>query len=428
MGSKDVSMKKTLTNALDWEEWTDDALKAARRLGLEPEYLQGLNNNQNVVIGGNGTIPENRRQKFRDLTDAIFESVIGGAKAWLKRQPGYGALTGGQLTRLLREVGRYDRQTSAQQRMCKKQVEKMKFEDRSEPPDIGTFLGKVAEAMRRMPLVYSVDDAAAVEEDNMNVHLIPNLRKHFGRGFHSTIDGLQDQEPPPSYDNIVKTIEKKLERLVSEGEYKIENDTLGKAFPASAVKRARPDDSSDDDADGEGTGNKQGAGVYMSKRALTRRDGKVRKKALQDAENGNTHYGGGKYTGGNKKPFQKDGGKGKGKGKGTGKSKGKNGDNRGGNARGGAQKWCEICKAGGHWTSSCWHNPYNTGTWASGPANPKGQGKQAYTTFGSHAMVATPVVGQWCPYAGAYIGTSAGSSSSYQPPPPPPPPQHLGPQ
>ena len=282
MPDAEAKISKKLSQKSDWRDWFRDTEAEATRLGLLQNFRNGLNN-----VAPN--VPANRQQHWRNLWKAILDSCKGSAESFLKDHD-TNNMNAGQLVRCLRDQGQFNQHNLTHQKMADKGLEGIKFNNRDQPADVETFLSNLRDKMRNMPQIYPVNNLLPMA-DNLNEHILGKLKDFFSKGFHATIDRLEEEEPVPTFQEISNKMAKRLTSLIQEGTYKIENPSFGKAFPAfateeegsalvsSGVANKRKSQNDEDDSDDEeGT-------VKLTAKALKRLKQKERKKAIKQVNN-----------------------------------------------------------------------------------------------------------------------------------------------
>jgi hypothetical protein len=255
-------------------------------------------------------------------------------------------------------------------------------------------MGNWRRKLQNLPLIYAPNPNVPAAE-SVNHHLISGATKWFDSSFENTITRLKEDSATPghniTFDVICERLGARLTDLVEKGEYAVESDGIGKAYPVFQ-----------DDSNGaaqSGSKKRGSDGHALTAAGMTRLRKKIRAEEVAKLEQGDAFAGKGKS-----------GGKGKGAGKQSDKGrKGAGGGGNGGKGKqaGGGTKasgsnyfegYCDYCWKWGHRFRDCWERS-------------KGFGKGK--AWAAHEDSYCPQV----PYPAVY---TAAPQAGFAPPPPPP--------
>ncbi|CAD7939187.1 unnamed protein product [Amoebophrya sp. A25] len=321
----------------DWRDWLRAVTQEADRLDLVQYFNNVLNGNAAGIPNQPNNNDRKLQQNWRDLKNVIIKSLKGAAAAHMKDQDTT-VMNAGEVVTNLRDAG-FSQNDRTEQRISAKALEGMHFTNSDSPPDVPTFLAKVRDVMNQSPTVYPPEVGVAVA-DQQNGAILDILPKMFSKAFRQTIERMQEDEHL-TFVQIGDRLTKRLQSLIDSGEYKIENPSFGKAFPAvedsddenqnnNKTKKRKRQDESDDDGN---------AFAALKKTTIKRLRKKIRKEIKNEVY---ATKGSGKSSSSSSSSKKN---KGNGKGKGAKNS----------NPNEGIQ--CNYCHKYGHKAHKCWLNP-----------------------------------------------------------------------
>lgn len=328
-GGNPIVIKVKLASSLNWRPW----LKAVRAQATRFGFLNHLNNGiNNVAVGAVGG--ERRQQDFRNLKDAILNSLDAAVESWADaRTNQIEPLSAGALVRFLRDTGHWDQQNLTQQKITDHGLQGIKFHTSEENKCIESFINARRDELRLLPMQYP-PQVGLGDDDNLHHHIVDKLTGWFSPGFKQTISNIQEAVPPLTYEVMCRKLHNRLLELIREGKYKYEE---GKALVISTEEAGADHNNSINNSNSNSSNSFNSEigpnSVVMTAQALKRLKAKERKKGRDSVSatggsfmNPDQNYGHGVFTT-NYPPHQNQSHNGNNRNKGGGKGSGNKNNN-----------------------------------------------------------------------------------------------------